>query len=67
MILDVKNINQSIGKMWKHIYGAKIADLGECILRCSSITVYNEHFLAQIFEGKIMRIIHGYNDYLAWV
>ena len=27
--------------------------------------VYNAHFFAQIFEGKIrMHIIHGYNEYI---
>ena len=30
--------------------------------------MYNAHFFAQIFEGKIrMLIIHGYNDYIPGV
>ena len=30
--------------------------------------MYNAHFFAQIFEGKIrVHLIYGYNDYIPWV
>ena len=30
--------------------------------------MYNAHFFAQIFEGKIrMHTVYGYNDYMPWV